>query len=202
AGLLEVESKKMSKSLGNIYTLDDLKQKGFEPLSLRYVFLTSHYRDKMNFTWKALEGAQTALKNLRDLVANLRQVGETETMVSPVKLEKVDKYRQKFAAAIANDLGIPQALAIVWEMLKSNIPAPDKLDLLFGFDQVLGLRLAEAPIKKFQVPIEIQKLVDEREKLRIEGKWQEADEIRKRVEKEGFVIEDTPEGPKIKGLRR
>jgi cysteinyl-tRNA synthetase len=200
AGLLEVEGRKMSKSLGNIYTLDDLKQKGFEPLSLRYLFLTSHYRDKMNFTWKSLSAAQAALNNLRELVVNLRQVGESESMVSEVKLAKVDKFRKAFVEAINNDLGIPQALAIVWEMLKSNIPAPDKLDLLFDFDQILGLRLSEVSPIIYYPSSTIQKLLDEREKLRKEGKWQEADKLRQQVEKIGYSIEDTEEGPKIKKI--
>lgn len=196
-GLLEVEGQKMSKSLGNYIEIHEIKEKGFEPLALRYLFLTSHYREKLNFTWKALEGAQTALKNLRDLVTNLRQVGETESMVSPVKLAKVDEYRQKFVETLRNDLAIPQALAITWEMTKSNIPAPDKLDLLFEFDQVLGLKLSEAPSSKLQVPLEIQKLVEERENLRKSGKWQEADTLRQKIEEKGFVVEDTPSGPKI-----
>lgn len=193
-----VEGKKMSKSLGNFFWIKDVKSRGLEPLSLRYLFLTSHYRDKMNFTWKGLEAAQAALGNLRELVVNLRQVAKSEAMVSPEKLEKVDKARNAFKEAINNDLAIPQALSLAWEMLKSNIPAPDKLDLLFEFDQVLGLKLSEVPIIKLQAPIEVQKLVEEREKLRKEGKWQEADHLRKKIEEAGFIIEDTPGGPKVK----
>ncbi len=199
-GLLEVEGKKMSKSLGNYLEIHEVKEKGFEPLALRYLFLTVHYRDKLNFTWQGLEAAQQALKNLRDLVINFRQVGQTETTISPDKLEKVDNYRKAFKDALDNDLAIPQALALTWEMIKSNIPAPDKLDLLLDFDQVLGLRLAEASTQKIQVPAEVQKLVQKREELRKAGKWQEADGIRKKIEQAGFTIEDTPGGPQVKPL--
>ncbi|TSC53018.1 MAG: cysteinyl-tRNA synthetase [Microgenomates group bacterium LiPW_16] len=185
AGLLEVEGKKMSKSLGNIYTLEDVKKKGFTPLALRYLFLTCHYRDKMNFTWEALEAAKIALENLRSVVANLRQVGESESMVSPEKLKKV--------------LAIPQALATIWEVVKSNIPAPDKLDLLLDFDQVLGLNLAKVPPAEVgRIPEEVEKLVKEREELRKQGKWQEADNLRKKIEEAGFILEDTPEGPRVR----
>ncbi len=199
-GLLEVEGQKMSKSLGNYIEIHEITEKGFEPLALRYLFLTSHYREKLNFTWKGLEGARTALKNLRDLVINLRQVEGSESMVSPVKLAKVDDYRQKFKEAITDDLAIPQALALTWEVTKSNIPAPDKLDLLFDFDQVLGLNLAHVSPVTYHISPEVQKLVDERETLRKAGKWQEADEIRQKIEQAGFTVEDTPGGPQVKPL--
>jgi len=195
-GLLEVENKKMSKSLGNIFTLEDVKNKGFESLALRYLFLTCHYRSKMNFTWKGLGGAQVAYQKLVEMTRSWKKGGRQ--VVSDVDVGKIDDFRKKFQEKINNDLNIPEALAIVWEVAKSNIPDPDKLDLILDFDQVLGLRLAEAPIKKFQVPTEIQRLVEEREKLRKEEKWQEADKVRKEIEKSGFIIEDTPEGPKVK----
>ena len=192
-----VEGKKMSKSLGNYFWIKDINDRGFEPLSLRYLFLTAHYRSKMNFTWKGLEAAQTAFRKLGEMTKEWKKVGGRE-VVSHEDVKKIDDFRKKFQEKINDDLNIPEALAIVWEVAKSNIPDPDKLDLILDFDQVLGLRLAEAPIKKFQVPIKIQRLVEEREKLRKEGKWQEADKIRKQIEKFGFVIKDTPKGPKVK----
>jgi cysteinyl-tRNA synthetase len=195
---LVIEGEKMSKSLGNSLLVSDLKEKGFSPLSLRYLILTSHYRQGLNFTWKGLEAAQAAYNNLQEMVVNLRQEGELETMVSQEKLAKVDKVREDFRQAIEDDLAIPQALSIVWAMLKTDIPAPDKLDLLFDFDQVLGLNLYQVPSYKLQVPLEIQKLVDQREKLRREEKWQEADELRKMIETKGFKIEDSPGGAKVK----
>lgn len=212
-GLLEVEAKKMSKSLGNFIEIHEIKEKGFDTLSLRYLFLTVHYRDKLNFTWKGLSSAQTALNNLKDIVRSLREVGESEASISPVKLAKdaikdrysrnagLDKYRSQFKEAIGNDLAIPKALAITWGMIKSDIPAPDKLDLLFDFDQVLGLKLGETEeIKETKMTKEIQKLVDNREKLRQAGKWQEADEVRQQIEQAGFTIEDTPNGPRCQAI--
>ncbi|MCL5095488.1 MAG: cysteine--tRNA ligase [Patescibacteria group bacterium] len=193
-GWLEAGGGKMSKSLGNFITVSDLQNKGFEPLSLRYLILTSHYRSGLKFSWEALEGAQTALKNLRQIVADLRQVGQTESSVSFEKMDKIDRYRQQFDEALNNDLALPQALAVVWELVKSNIPAPDKLDLLLAFDQVLGLNLEKASLTNLSIPEEIKKLLEERDKLRKEGKWQEADLIRKKILGLGFMIKDTLKG--------
>ncbi len=195
---LLVEGEKMSKSLKNFCNIHDIEEKGFEPLALRYLFLTCHYRSKMNFTWKGLEGAQVAYQKLVEMTRSWRRGGRQ--VVSEVDVGKIDNFRKKFQKKINDDLNIPEALAIVWEMAKSNIPDPDKLDLLLDFDQVLGLKLEEVSkvTKISKVPKEIKKLVEKREELRKQGKWEEADETRKEIEKSGFIIEDTPEGPKVK----
>lgn len=194
AGLLEVEGKKMSKSLGNIYSLEDVKKKGFEPLALRYLFLIGHYRQKMNFTWEGLKSAQTAYKKLTEMVNDWEQDGRKT--VSPEDVKKTDDFRKKFQENINSDLNIPEALVVVWEVAKSNIPNSDKRDLVLDFDQVLGLNLGK--IKEIKIPSKIQKLVEEREKLRSQKKWDEADKLRKEVGKAGFVIEDTTGGSEVK----
>ncbi len=196
-GWLEIEGGKMSKSLGNFLTVSDLQKKGFEPLSLRYLILASHYRSGLKFSWKALEAAQTALKNLRQIIIDLRQVGQTESSVSTEKLDKIDHYRQQFEEALNNDLALPQALATVWELVKSNVPAPDKLDLLLDFDQVLGLSL-DKELLKMKIPPEIRLLLKQREKARKTGLWEEADQIRKKIGEMGFQVEDTNAGQKLK----
>lgn len=190
----------MSKSLGNFFWIKDVRDRGFEPLALRYLFLTSCYRDKMNFTWDSLSAAQTALISLREIIASLRQVRGSESMVSQEKLIKVDRARDAFKEAVNNDLAIPQALAITWEMLKSDIPAPDKLDLVLDFDRVLGLKLSDVFPVAYHIPAEVQRMIDKREVLRKEGKWQEADEIRRKVGQMGFIIEDTLPGPKVRPI--
>jgi len=199
---LVLKGEKMSKSLGNMVLVTDLVKKGLDPLSLRYLILTSHYRQGMDFTWEGLSASQTALRNLQEIVANLRQVRETESIISPEKLAKVDKLREKFKNAIGNDLAIPEGLSITWEVAKSNIPAPDKLDLLLDFDHVLGLNLEKISNFKFQISNEINRLAEEREKLRGQDRWQEADEIRKKIEAAGFIVEDTASGPKLKPRRQ
>lgn len=193
---LLIEGQKMSKSLGNFYRLEDIEKKGFEPLALRYLFLTAHYRAKMNFTWKSLEAAQAALGKLKNLVDQWK-TGEGRKTLSSQDDEKINSFREKFQQKINDDLNIPEALAVVWEVAKSNIPDPDKLDLVLDFDEVLGLGLAKET-EEIKVPKEIEELVNKREELRKEQKWAEADKIRKEIEGAGFVLKDTPEGVKIK----
>jgi len=203
-GWLIFEGEKMSKSLGNNILATDLVKKGFNPLAFRYLVLTSHYRQGMNFTWEALKGAQTAYQKLINLVAEWKTDGEK--MISPEKLSKKDNFRDKqvcfwrnkFQEKLSHDLNTPEALAVVWEMVKSDIPTYDKLDLLLDFDQVLGLKLNEVKLEKMAVPKGITALIKQREELRKKGKWQEADEVRKKIEEQGWKIEDTPQGFKVK----
>ncbi len=194
---LQVDGGKMAKSLGNTYTVDDVIQKGFDPLALRYLFLTAHYRDPLNFTWENLKAAETSLANLRTQVGSLKEQ-EKRSALSAEKNEKIEGYRGQFVSALNDDLNTAKALAVFREMLKSNIPAEDKYDLAASFDEVLGLGLTGIAVTKVEIPEKVQKLAERREKLRQEGKYQEADKVRDEIEKEGFVLEDTPEGVRVR----
>lgn len=186
SGFLMVEGEKMSKSLGNFIRLQDLIDQGYESMSLRYLFLTSHYRTKINFTFKALDGAAEAYKKLKALTGGWRdQAGQPD-----------EQFNQKFRTAVENDLNLPQALAVVWEMAKSNIPSRDKLELITDWDQVLGLDLMKTETKK--IPEEIIQLIKQREELRKAKKWEEADEIRKEIEAKGLKVLDTNRGTLVK----
>lgn len=192
-----VDGKKMSKSLNNFFTLMDIEKKGFDPISLRYLYLTAHYRDPLNFTWESLSAAQNALENLRKVLAGLK--GESRTQLSEEKNEKVEKYRADFVEAVNDDLNTPRALAVLWEMLKSNIPSNDKYDLAMTFDEVFGLGLSKTQKRQIsKTPDNVKILVEEREKLRKGGKWQEADKVRQEIENKGYEVEDTESGPKVK----
>ena len=195
-----VDGKKMSKSLNNFYTLDNLVEKGFDPLTLRYLYLTAHYRDPLNFTWESLNSAQSALNKLRSQVLAAKNQ-KKRTTLSPEKQVKLDVFRKKFLAAINNDLNTPQALAVLWEMMKSNIPSEDKYDLALFFDEMLGLKLAEPMAAERRPTAEVKKLAEEREKLRSEGKFKEADKVRKKIQDLGFVVEDTGQGPEVKSAQ-
>jgi len=197
---LQVDGQKMAKSLGNTYTVSDVEKKGFDPMALRYLFLTSHYRDPMNFTWDSLSSAATALSKLKELVASLKQEHQ-RTVLSAEKGQKLEQYQLGFEKNLFDDLNTPQALATLWEMLKSNIPSEDKYDLAISFDEVLGLGLSTIEVKKVVVPDEILKLVYEREELRREGKFSESDEVRKKIEQKGFRVEDSTQGAKIKPVQ-
>jgi cysteinyl-tRNA synthetase len=184
---LTVDGVKMSKSLGNFYTVSDVEKKGFGPIALRYLYLGAHYRDPLNFTWESLQAAQNALEKLRNQVASLKGQDD-RTILSEEKEKKIDEYRSKFMQAVDDDLNTPQALAVLWEMLKSNIPSGDKYDLAMSFDEILGLKIGEKKI--VEIPENIKKMIVEREKLRSEGKYDEADKIRDEIQKLGFEVSD------------
>ena len=195
---LMVEGRKMSKSLGNMYTVDDIIKKGFDPIALRYLFLTAHYKDPLNFTWRSLEASQNALENLKSQISNLKSF-RGRTTLSEEKNKKVEDYSLRFRKALNDDLDTPKTLAILWEVLKSSIPSEDKYDLALSFDEVLGLRLAsnlESRISNLA-----RKLLEKRENLRKTGKFEEADRIRVKLSKQGYLIEDKPGGSRIKKSR-
>lgn len=188
--MLSVEGKKMSKSLKNFVRLAEVEKKGFEPLVLRYLFLTGHYRSKMNFTWKSLAAAQEAYVKLRSMVAGW-QGKKGRTVMSEEKLAKVQVLALQFRQAVEDDLAMPQALAVVWQMVKSNIPEQDKWELIQDWDKVLGLRLGEIRNQAVKIPEKIKVLMVKREELRKQKKWQEADRLRCNIEKKGYKVEDT-----------
>ena len=194
---LKVDGGRMGKSLSNAYTLHDIEKKGFEPLALRYLYLTAHYKDSLNFTWDSLTSSQTALNKLRGQVLAAR-TQTTRTSLSQEKTKKVDDFSSRFIEAVNDDLNTPRALAVLWEAMKSNIPSEDKYDLALSFDEVLGLKLSEVQEIKFDIPEEVGKLISKREKLRKEGKFDEADKLRKEIEAKGFKIDDIPKGQRIR----
>ncbi|MBI5079669.1 cysteine--tRNA ligase [Candidatus Wolfebacteria bacterium] len=194
---LLVDGKKMSKSLGNFYTLKDLENKGFDPLAFRYLILTAHYRSKLNFTWKSLEAAQNALDNLREIVKNLGEKRATADQNAKTKI-----YEKKFALEINDDLNAPKAMAILWQAVKDgNLSGPSKKQLLLDFDKVLGLGLDLKRKKPPKIPQEIKDLAEKREKSRIHKQFIQADALRKKIESLGYKIEDTNYGPKITPAR-
>ena len=189
----------MSKSLGNFYALGDLEERGYKNLMpLRYFFLTAHYRRKMNFTWEALAGAKSAYRQLIEKTADLLERGEKLGQGRGVK-----EYQQNFRRILANDLNTPQALALLWQVLKDQkLKTGEKQFLIFDFDHIFGLKIkneAEKLLKSRNKNYsKIKELVEKREELRKESRWEEADKIRQEIEKKGYFLEDTPGGTKIK----
>lgn len=205
---LRVDNEKMSKSLGNFFTIDDVVKKGFNPRALRLLFLTGNYRSEMNFTWETLEGMQKTYDNLVSQMVALK--GETgRTVLSPEKLAQLDEFRTRFFGALENDLKTPEAVAVLWEVLKSNVPGPDKYELLLEFDEVLnlGLRTAEIssqPSKEVldptTLPEEVQKIFAAREDARTEKNWDSADSLRDQLLELGYQVKDTANGQEITSI--
>lgn len=192
---LMVDGKKMSKSLANFYTVSDIVEKGFDPLALRYLYLGANYRDPLNFTWESLQAAQNALNKLKSQISNHEHLGGVKsqsdrTVLSEEKEKKVEEYRNQFMESVNDDLNTAKGLAVLWEMLGSNIPSGDKYDLAMGFDEILGLNLSESRIKNQEVPNNIKKLMEKREKLRKEKNFEEADKLRTQIEEAGYKVED------------
>jgi cysteinyl-tRNA synthetase len=183
---LVIDKKRMGKSKGNFITLGNLKEKGYDPLAYRFFTFSAHYRTQLNFSWEAMEAAKNSLRHLYNQIRNLS--GE----VGQVNME----YKNKFLERINNDLNIPQALAVMQDLLKSNLINKDKLATILDFDKVFGLKF-ERTLFKEEVPEEIRRLIEKREELRKEKKWQEADEIRRKINKKGWTVEDALGGTKI-----
>jgi cysteinyl-tRNA synthetase len=196
---LFVDGEKMSKSLGNNILVTDLVAKGFSPMALRYLILTSHYRKGLNFTWSSLAAAQNAYDKLSHFVKDTRlKIQDSRRQLSKEKEKKLQQYQARFEEAVNNDMNFPQGLAVAWEMLKSNIPDYDKADQLLEWDQIWGLNLGEISVE--EMPIEVKEMAAQREALRKSGKFVEADSWRRKIEKLGWTIEDTKLGPRLKKL--
>lgn len=188
---LMVDGEKMSKSKGNFYSLSELEKRNMDPLSFRYLCLTAHFQSQLNFTWKSLEAGQSAMKKLSEFVIS------PENNKAGGKI--IEKYDNEFIKALENNLDTPGAIALVWEMIRSDeYSREDKRQTLLKFDKVLGFDLDKSAREDIEIPEKITKLALEREKARISKDWKRADEIRKEIEKEGFHISDTKEGQKIK----
>ncbi|MFH1979391.1 MAG: cysteine--tRNA ligase [Patescibacteria group bacterium] len=185
---ITVNDRKMAKSEGTGYSLSEITEKGFNPLALRYFFLQAHYRSKQNFTWEAMQSAQNGLNHLRTQIAELGHTTGTPCQ------DCLDLFAEK----ISDDFNIPQGLAVVQQLLKKDITNEDKLATILEFDKVLGLKLGE--VKKEEIPEEVQKLANEREKARKEKDWQKADRLRKEIENKGWDLKDTPTGPQLSKL--
>jgi cysteinyl-tRNA synthetase len=180
---LTVDGGKMSKSLNNFYTLSDIKNKGFSPLDLRYLFMTSHYKGSLNFTWEAMQNAKNTLNRIYDIVSGYEYDERAEVS---------DKYIKKFMEKLDEDLNMPEALAVFWELIKSNTPESSKLNTILKMDEVLGLRLQEHI--GVEIPENILNLAKMRNEYRKNGIWDKADVVRKQINDLGYVVEDTQAG--------
>ncbi len=184
---LLVDNKKMSKSLNNFYTLNDIKAKGFSGLDFRYLCLGAHYRTKMNFTWDGLEGARNARTRLKRIIEDFDvNIGSINT-----------EYSGQFNLKMANDLDSPGALSVLWELVRDDKISPeDKLATVAEMDRVLGLDLIQKEAKT-ELSVEQKSMVEEREAARKVGDWAKSDKIRSELAEQGINIEDTAEGTKI-----
>ena len=185
-----VDGGKMSKSLGNVYTVSDLQKKGYLPLDFRYFCLNAHYRKKLNFTFEGMDAAHTSYERLRNALYAHKM---SQAATDPAILEDLMK---KFKGAVEDDMNIPFALGVLWDAVK--LPkSKDVYKLALEFDKVLGLSLdkvtAPAP-EKIDVPADIAALAEARFAAKKEKNWAEADRLRAEIAAKGYAIKDTKDG--------
>ncbi|OYD17206.1 cysteine--tRNA ligase [candidate division WOR-3 bacterium JGI_Cruoil_03_51_56] len=185
---------RMGKSEGNLVTISELESQGFEPAAFRYLCLTALYRSPLNFTEKSLKSAQNSLHGLLDFgrIASGWPEHEDSSWLKP--------YQEEFRSAVADDLNVPQALAVVWNLVHKANKQPDRntWNTILDFDRVLGLGLKHLLSITSPVPEEVRRLAQEREQARTRKDWAEADRLRGRITELGYAIEDTPKGPRLK----
>ncbi|MBN1312224.1 MAG: cysteine--tRNA ligase [Anaerolineae bacterium] len=184
---LQIDRGRMGKSEGNFLRLQTLIDKGYDPLVWRFFCLGAHYRTKLNFNWEALDGAATGLNRLRTVTYEWGAPGELN-----------QEYIDRFTEHINDDLNIPRALALAWELAKSELPGSVKKATMLAFDQVLGLDLAFRKPATEAVPDTVMALIEQREQARANKAWQEADALREQVRAAGYEIEDTSQGPRAR----
>ncbi len=194
---LLVDGGKMSKSLGNVYTISQLEEKGITPLAYKLFCFTAHYRTKLNFTFEGVNSAQKALERLYDSYLKHKNCND---YVDEVEIEK---YRQTFLSYINDDLNMPAAMSVVWEVARNSKKSNKYANLLLEFDKVLGLDLvnAEEHISKMEeeeIPEEIKQLIEERKEARDNKDWEKSDKIRDIIIQKGYSIKDTKEGIIVK----
>lgn len=188
---LQVDSGKMSKSLNNIYTIDQLIEKGYSPIDFRYLNLLTHYRKSLNFTFDGLTAAKQALKSLKQLLA--------EHKISNIKIDKeiLADYRKNFTQAISDDLNMPLAVGILWQMVRNEAKSVDIYNLALEFDKVLALDLDKYEEEKMKVPQEVLEIAEQRKTARTEKNWAKSDELRDLIMSKGYLIKDTKDGYEI-----
>lgn len=231
---LLVDNQKMSKSLGNFYTIDDVIKKGYSPMALRLLFLSAHYRSELNFTWSNLAGSQKAWEKLQKLVISFSRNAEpnsidhhpvptisprrgrspqlvedpTEMVVSGSSKPNLtstysfttNTLSTRFWSALYDDLDTPAAMAVLWEMIKSDLPNLEKLCLWQDWNTVLGLNTTtpdqsssnqpSQPLDPTTLPKEVRDLLKKRQAARKRQDWQEADRLRKEIWQLGFTVDD------------
>ncbi|MBR2970900.1 MAG: cysteine--tRNA ligase [Clostridia bacterium] len=189
---MQVDGGKMSKSLGNTYTVSDLEAKGYSPMMFRYFCLNTHYRKTLNFTFAGMDAAKTAYTRLLTLI-NEHKGGKNE-----IPLDVLAKYEQEFADAVSDDVNIPMALGVLWSMLKEPV-SKQIYDLVQKFDAVFGLSLDAVPQEeRVDVPDEVTALAEQRLAARKNKDWAQSDILRDKIAQLGFVVIDKKDGYDIK----
>ena len=177
---------KMSRSLGNVAYLKNLVEKGYSAMDYRYMCLTTHYRSELQFFDDNLDAAKNAYARLKNICAELADDGKVN-----------EEYISEFKKALEDDIDMPKALAVLWKLVRDK-DAEGKYQTIAKMDSVFGLRLLEK--EKIEVPAEVKKLAKERFEAKKKKDFKKADELREKINKLGFAVNDKPDGYEVKKL--
>ena len=189
---LLINGGKMSKSLGNVYLLQDIVDKGYDPLVYKLFCYSIQYRKKLNFTWEGMAAAKTSLDRLRD--AYQKHLHGTED----ISEEDINKYEKEFNGAINDDLNMPVAMSVVWEVAKRTEKSKRLAELLKRFDKVLGIKIDD--YKKEEIPEDIKELLTKRAEARKNKDWNESDKLRDIIKEKGYIVKDSKEGQTVEKI--
>ena len=196
---LDMGNEKMSKSSGKFVTLQTLMDKGYTPMHYRYFLLMAHYKKKLKFSYEALDAAKSGYNNLSGKILNLRKDISSDEAIS--SSEKKNDFKSRFLEKINDDLNMPEAMSVLWEMLKDgNLSSNEKLNLAYDFDMIFGLGLESVQPEKIEtdIPEEIRILTEKRNEAKKNRDFKSADEIRDEIKQKGYEILDTKDGIQIK----
>lgn len=190
---LLIDGGKMSKSLGNVYLLDDIINRGYDPLVYRLFSFSCHYRNKLNFTWDGIKASAISLERLKE---GYRKHLSGNDEVSD---EVVKEFENRFHEAINDDLNMPLALGVVWEVIRYEKKSKKLADLLLKFDTVLGLNIDKE--ENMEIPKEILDLVEQRKIAKNEKNYEKSDLIRDEIKAKGYLVKDTKDGMTIEKIK-
>ncbi len=192
---LLIDGGKMSKSLGNVYLVKDFVKRGYNPIVYKLFSYSCHYRNKLNFTWEGIEAASKSLERLKKgYIVHLNGKDEVDE-------DFINEYEERFHKAINDDLNMPAAMGVVWEVVRQDKKSDKFAKLLLKFDTVLGLKIDEECNKpKEELPEEILELIEERKKARENKEWNKSDELRDIIKEKGYEIKDTKDGMEVKKI--
>lgn len=193
-GFLTMKEEKMSKSIGNILTLPELTKQGYLPVHYRYLCLQTHYRSPLQFSFENLDAAKQTYERIKRKIIELKATSHKGA-------DKTKEYTQAFTQALRADINIPAALQIFLKTLEDvSFDSEKRLALLEQFDTVLGLDIKQMKEEKITLPSTIKALIAAREEARKTKQWAEADILRQRIKEAGFILTDTPQGPKVEKI--
>ncbi len=188
---LQVDGGKMSKSLGNVYTISTLKEKGINPLAFKLFCFSSHYRNKINFTFEGIEASNKAYLRLKEGYNKHKEGTEV------IEDKLIEEFKNKFEDAINDDLNMPMAMGIVWDVIKYPAKSKQFAELLKKFDEVLGLKIDEIEKNSNDLPEKVENLIEQRKKARLSKDWKLADDLRDKIKDMGYIVKDTKNGMEV-----